>query len=85
MRDTPLKVSFVCGGVGIYNRGIESFFRDAFDGLHPLMPGFGIQAKLFKGGGSDVPPDEKRLWCLPRTGRRILLVGKADWSQFLHG
>src|SRR5216684_1326119 len=29
----PTKVLFCCTGVGIFNRGIESFFREAFDGL----------------------------------------------------
>jgi 1,2-diacylglycerol 3-alpha-glucosyltransferase len=72
----PLKVWFVCTGVGIFNRGIESFFRDAFDGLHPLLPELGIQAQLFKGGGADVPPDEYRIRCLPRTGAFAKVIGK---------
>ena len=77
MSSNPLKVWFVCTGVGIYNRGIESFFRDAFDGLHPLMPSHGVHAELFKGGGADVPPDEHRVWCLPRTGGPAQLLTHA--------
>ena len=75
MTATPLKVWFVCTGVEIYNRGIESFFRDAFTHLHPLMPQFDIRAELFKGGGADVPPDEHRVWCLPRTGAMAKVIG----------
>jgi 1,2-diacylglycerol 3-alpha-glucosyltransferase len=71
-----LKVWFVSTGLGIYNRGFESFFRDAFDGLHPLLPQHGIHIELFKGGGVDVLPDEHRVRCLPRTGRSAALLGK---------
>jgi glycosyltransferase involved in cell wall biosynthesis len=70
-----LKVWFVCTGVGIYNRGFESFFRNAFDGLHPLLTEFGIDSKLFKGGGRSVPPHEHRIRCLARTGPGAKLVG----------
>jgi len=76
MPDAPLKVWFVCTGVGIFNRGIESFFRDAFDGLHPLLPDLGIHAQLFKGGGKDFPPDEHRIRCLPRTGNSAKFIAK---------
>ena len=34
MARAPLRVLFCCTGVGILNRGIESFFREAFDNLH---------------------------------------------------
>jgi 1,2-diacylglycerol 3-alpha-glucosyltransferase len=74
--DKPLNVWFVCTGVGIFNRGIESFFRDAFDGLHPLLPEHGIHAQLFKGGGVDVPPDEHRIRCVSRTGVIAKVIGK---------
>ena len=91
--NTPLKVWFVCTGIGIYNRGIETFFREAFDGLRPLMPEHGVHAELFKGGGADVPPDEHRVWCLPRTGIGASLLGKvirrnnytAEQMSFLPG
>jgi 1,2-diacylglycerol 3-alpha-glucosyltransferase len=93
LNSNPLKVWFICTGVGIYNRGIESFFRDAFDGLHPLLPALGVHAELFKGGGSDVPPDEHRVWCLPRTGMGAGLLSKiirrnaytAEQMSFLPG
>ena len=96
MHDTaakPLKVWFVCTGVGVFNRGIESFFRDAFDGLHPLLGAYGIHAELFKGGGADVLPDEHRVFCLPRTGAAAKLLGKlihrtpyvAEQMSFLPG
>jgi glycosyltransferase involved in cell wall biosynthesis len=93
MSSPPLKVWFVCTGVGIFNRGIESFFRDAFDGLHPLLPEFGIHAELFKGGGANVLPDEHRVFCLPRTGAAAKVLGKlinrtpyvAEQMSFLPG
>ena len=31
-----IRVLFSCTGVGVFNRGIESFFREAFDGLRGL-------------------------------------------------
>ena len=33
MARPPLRILFCCTGVGILNRGIESFFREAFDNL----------------------------------------------------
>src|SRR5213079_920533 len=77
--DSPagLNVFFICTGVGIYNRGIESFFREAYDGLRLPLERDGITARLFKGGEADVPERrEKRLWCLPRTGKASALIGK---------
>jgi glycosyltransferase involved in cell wall biosynthesis len=65
----------LCTGVGVFNRGIESFFRDCFNGLHPLAPQHNIDLKLFKGAGAQ-SRDERRLWCLPRTGRLAPAVGK---------
>jgi 1,2-diacylglycerol 3-alpha-glucosyltransferase len=71
----PLKVWAICSGVGIMNRGIESFFRECFDGLHPASRAAGIQLELIKGKG---PPatDEHRVWCLPRTGMLANVLGK---------
>ena len=68
-----IRVLFSCTGVGILNRGIESFFRESFDGLNDAMPG--IEVRLLKGAGE---PDEweKRVWCLPRTGALARLSGK---------
>lgn len=44
-----VRVLFCCTGVGIFNRGIETFFRDAFDGLKDAK---GIEARLVKGAES---------------------------------
>lgn len=73
MRSPLLRVWLVCTGVGIFNRGIETFFRDGFEGLRGTP---GLDLKLFKGAGPDVPPDEHRLWCLPRTGRVAAGLGQ---------
>lgn len=68
----PTKVLFTCSGVGILNRGIESFFREAFDGLRDDP---GLKLTLCKGGG-DPLPDEDVLWTLPRTGLPARLLGR---------
>ncbi|HEY8835153.1 MAG TPA: glycosyltransferase family 4 protein [Chthoniobacterales bacterium] len=67
-----LRVFFSCSGIGIIDRGIETFFREAFDGLRETE---GLDITLYKGGG---PPkaDEKVLWNLPRTGSAAALLGK---------
>jgi 1,2-diacylglycerol 3-alpha-glucosyltransferase len=67
-----LRVLFSCTGVGIFNRGIESFFRDSFDGLKNAMPG--IEVRLLKGAG-EADAREKRVWCLPRTSAPARLLG----------
>lgn len=67
----PLKVFFSCSGVGIINRGIESFFREAFDGLRGTD---GLDITLCKGRG-EPKPDERVLWNLPRTGRTAQMLG----------
>lgn len=67
------RVLFACTGVGIFNRGIESFFREAFDGLKNSP---GLSAWLVKGGGQPAP-DEIRVRCLPRTGRLARSLGHA--------
>lgn len=69
---TPLKIFFSCSGVGILNRGIESFFREAFDGLRGTE---GLDITLYKGAG-EPKADEWVLWNLPRTGRVAQLLGK---------
>lgn len=68
----PLKVFLVCTGVGVLSRGIETFARECFDGLRGLE---GLQLELFKGAGPEVPPDEHRLACLPRSGAPARLLG----------
>lgn len=67
-----LRILFCCTGVGVFNRGIESFFRDSFDGLKDAMPG--MEVCLLKGAG-EADAREKRVWCLPRTGAPARLVG----------
>lgn len=68
----PTKVLFCCTGVGIFNRGIESFFREAFDGLRETE---GLDLKLAKGAGES-KADEPVLWNLPRTGKVAALLGR---------
>ena len=67
----PLRIFFSCSGVGIIDRGIEIFFREAFDGLHGTE---GLDITLYKGAGEE-KPDERVLWNLPRTGRAARLLG----------
>ena len=69
----PLRVMFCCSGVGILNRGVESFFRTSFDGLKDAMPG--IECRLLKGAGFS-NDREKRVWCLSRTGLLASLLGR---------
>lgn len=74
-----LRVLFCCTGVGIFNRGIESFFRDSFDGLKDAMPG--IEVRLLKGakgeqGAEEPDTREKTVWCLRRTGKLAVLFGQ---------
>ena len=69
---TPVRVLFCCTGVGIFNRGLESFFRDAFDGLKDTP---GLDAWLIKGAGERMAR-EIPVWCLPRTGRPARWLGR---------
>jgi glycosyltransferase involved in cell wall biosynthesis len=66
------RVLLACSGVGIINRGIESFFREAFDGLQETP---GLKLRLLKGAGEGTA-DESPVWCLPRTGRLAGLLGR---------
>jgi 1,2-diacylglycerol 3-alpha-glucosyltransferase len=88
MARARLRILFCCTGVGILNRGIESFFREAFDHLHAAP---GLEARLVKGRG---PPSEleRVVRCIPRTSRVAAAIGKAvrrnayvaeQWSSFL--
>jgi glycosyltransferase involved in cell wall biosynthesis len=77
------KVLFCCTGIGIFNRGIESFFRDSFTGLKGAMPG--MEVRLLKGaenendkaesGKRKAENAEQVVWCLPRTGGAARLLG----------
>ena len=84
----PVRVLFTCTSVGLTNRGIESFFREAFDHLKKTP---GLEIMLAKGGGVD-GPGEKRVWCLSKTNRLAALLGRAtgrstyaveQWTSFL--
>ena len=66
-----LRIFFSCSGVGIIDRGIEIFFREAFDGLRGTE---GLDIMLYKGAGEE-KPDERVLWNVPRTGRAARLLG----------
>ncbi|MBA3960649.1 MAG: glycosyltransferase family 4 protein [Chthoniobacterales bacterium] len=68
--DKP-EVFFLCTGVGKVNRGIESFFREAFDGLRTLPE---IELTLFKGGGAECE-GERVPWNLPRNNVPARLLG----------
>jgi glycosyltransferase involved in cell wall biosynthesis len=83
-----IKVLFCCTGVGIFNRGIESFFRESFDGLKDAMPG--VECRLIKGAGPSFER-EKTVWCIPRTGKLADFLGRLirrnayvveQWSSF---
>ena len=67
----PLKIFFSCSGVGILDRGIEIFFRSAFDGLRGTD---GLEITLYKGAGEE-RSDEHVLWNLPRTSRAARILG----------
>lgn len=67
----PLKIFFFCSGVGIIDRGIETFFREAFDGLRGTE---GLDITLYKGAG-EAKPDEHVIWNVPRTGLVARFLG----------
>lgn len=72
MKNPHIKVYFVCTGVGIINRGIETFARECFNGLHGID---GLHIELFKGAGFE-KLDEHCLWNLPRNGKIAPFLGK---------
>ncbi len=69
----PLRIFFSCSGVGIVDRGIEIFFREAFDGLRGTE---GLDITLYKGAGEE-KSDEHVLWNVPRTGHAGRFLGAA--------
>lgn len=84
----PTRVLFSCTGVGIVNRGIETFFQEAFDGLSSSSA---LELNLMKGAG-DVLPNEHVVWNLHRTNQVAPWLGKLlkrnayvveQWSSFL--
>ena len=83
----PIRIMFCCTGVGLYNRGFESFCREGFDGLKNTP---GLEAWLIKGAGERTER-EIPVWCLPRTGRPARWLGRLfnrspyaaeQWSSF---
>jgi 1,2-diacylglycerol 3-alpha-glucosyltransferase len=70
--ERPLKIFFACTGVGTANRGIESFFRECFNGLHGYP---GLDITLLKVGESSAH-GERRVWCLPRDGSAAARAGR---------
>jgi glycosyltransferase involved in cell wall biosynthesis len=66
------RVLFTCTGVGIFNRGIETFFREAFDGLQGIV---NCETHLLNGRGV-TSERERSAWCLPRTGAVAPLIGR---------
>jgi glycosyltransferase involved in cell wall biosynthesis len=82
-----LRVLFSCSGIGIMNRGIETFFQDAFNGLKNTE---GLNLRLLKGAGVQ-GSEERVVWNLPRTGWAAALLGALarrnayaveQWSSF---
>src|SRR5438309_517100 len=81
------RVLLACSGVGRVNRGIETFFREAFDGLRAAP---GLDLRLIKGQGI-VSGNELVSWNLPRTGGLARVLGRLSkrngyvveqWSSF---
>jgi glycosyltransferase involved in cell wall biosynthesis len=70
--DQKIKVFFSCTGVGIINRGIETFARECFDGLKNLEE---LDITLFKGAGEE-KPNEKVLWNISRESNLANFLGK---------
>ena len=71
-QERPVKVFLVCTGVDIFNRGIESFARECFEGLRHRP---GLRLTLLKGAGSSTP-EEIPLPCLKRTGLPAQWIGR---------
>ncbi|HEV7621996.1 MAG TPA: hypothetical protein VGO09_09690, partial [Flavisolibacter sp.] len=67
-----IRVLFSCTGIGVMNRGIESFFREAFDGLKHLE---NIHSRLIVGNG-EITEDEKKVLRLSRFSTAARLIGK---------
>jgi 1,2-diacylglycerol 3-alpha-glucosyltransferase len=66
-----IRVLLTCTGIGTVNRGIESFFRETFDGLRDTP---GLHLRLLKGAGPE-GPDEFVGRILPRMQFLARLIG----------
>jgi 1,2-diacylglycerol 3-alpha-glucosyltransferase len=80
-------VLFCCSSIGITYRGIESFFREAFDNLKAVPE---LDLTLLKGGGT-TENNEEVIWCLPKTSGLAKVLGALtgrtgyaveQWSSF---
>ena len=69
---STIKTFFICSGLGVINRGYESFTRECFDALKTDDR---IDAYLYKGGGASFDR-EKTLPNLPRFKFLAKLLGK---------
>ncbi len=98
LQENPLKVLFCCTGIGVFNRGIESFFRDAYDGLRTAE---NLDSMLLKGGNihernpvrfdASSQSKEKVIYCCKRTSFIARTFGRLtgrspyaveQWSSF---
>jgi glycosyltransferase involved in cell wall biosynthesis len=92
MKPRSIRVLFSCTGIGLENRGIESFFREAFDGLRRTP---GLEARLIRSAAGCARQKEgeaeRPVWCLPRFGKAAKLIGRLtgrspyaveQWSSF---
>jgi glycosyltransferase involved in cell wall biosynthesis len=70
--ERPLRILFSCTGIGVENRGIESFFREAFDNLHDLP---GTECRLVRGRGR-AGHAETVAACLHRDTAVALILGR---------
>lgn len=69
---SKIKTFFICSGLGVINRGYESFTRECFDALKTDQR---IDAYLYKGGGASIKR-EKTLFNLPRFKTSAKFLGK---------
>lgn len=64
------KILLICTGVGIMNRGFESYFSEAFRAMYGAE---GLDVHLVKGGGKPLP-GTTTVACIPRTGKLARLL-----------
>lgn len=70
-RRDPVRVLLACTGVDVFNRGIESFARECFEGLRGRS---GLDVTLLKSSGVTAP-GERFVPCLKRTGTFAKWIG----------
>ena len=69
---SKIKTFFICSGLGVINRGYESFTRECFDALKTDDR---LDAYLYKGGGESIER-ENTLFNLPRFQAPAKWLGK---------